>query len=81
MNRETTDGGVHQDLESEEADRIAVHLMGQFAGQLRGLRILTRQDGFVLHGRVGSYYAKQLIQEAVRKATDVPIVENAVEVV
>ncbi|MES2793921.1 MAG: BON domain-containing protein [Planctomycetota bacterium] len=71
----------HQGLSSDEVDRIAVRVMGQLAGQLRRLRIVVRHDGIVLHGYVRSYYAKQLVQEAVRKITDVPIAENAVEVV
>lgn len=70
-----------QGLPSDEADRIAVRVMGRLAGQLLRLRILVRHDGFVLQGRVRSYYAKQLVQEAVRKATDMRIAENAVEVV
>lgn len=68
-------------LAPEEADRIAVRVMGRLAGQLKKLRILVRRDGYVLQGRVHSYYAKQLVQEAVRKMTDRPIAENSVEVV
>ncbi len=71
----------HQGLSSDEIDRIVVGVTGRLAGQLRGLRIVVRQDGVVLHGCVRSYYAKQLVQEAVMNATDVPITENAIEVV
>ena len=71
----------HQDHTSEEADRIAVHVMGQLAGYLRRLSIMIRHDGLILRGCVRSYYGKQLVQEAVRKVTDLPIAENAVEVV
>lgn len=67
-------------LSSEEAARIAALVRDQLAGRLLRLRISVRHDGFVLQGRVRSYYVKQLVQEAVRKATDLPIAENAVEV-
>jgi hypothetical protein len=67
-------------LAPEEADRIAARVMGRLAGQLTRLRILVRRDGCVLQGQVRSYYAKQLVQEAVRQVTDRPIAENAVEV-
>jgi len=65
----------------DEIDRIAVRVMGRLAGQLRRLRIVVRHDGLVLHGHVRSYYAKQLVQEAVMSATDVRIAENAIEIV
>lgn len=71
----------HQGLSPEEVDRIVVRVIGRLAGQLRGLRIVVRHDGVVLHGCVRSYYAKQLAQEAVMNATDVPVAENAIEVV
>lgn len=55
--------------------------MARLAGRPLSLRILVRPEGLVLEGRVRSYYAKQLVQEAVRKFSDTPIAENAVEVV
>ncbi len=66
---------------SNEADRIEMRVKGRLAGRIERLRILLRHDGLVLLGRVRTYYAKQLVQEEVLKCTEIPIAENAVEVV
>lgn len=66
---------------SNEADRVEMSVKGRLAGRIERLRILLRHDGLVLLGRVRTYYAKQLVQEAVLKLTETPIAENAVEVV
>lgn len=47
---------------------------------LRQLRVESDGDSLLLHGHVGSFYLKQLAQEAVRSvAADVPVV-NTVDV-
>jgi hypothetical protein len=47
---------------------------------VRDLRLVVRDDGLVLHGRVYSYYAKQLAQEVVMKAAGVPVLANEIDV-
>lgn len=66
---------------SNEADRVEMSVKGRLAGRIERLRILLRHDGLVLLGRVRTYHAKQLVQEAVLKLAETPIAKNAVEVV
>ncbi|HLJ11928.1 MAG TPA: hypothetical protein VKU82_12100 [Planctomycetaceae bacterium] len=66
---------------SEEAGRVEMRVKGRLTGRLLRFRILVRHDGLVLLGRVRTYYAKQLVQAAVLELTEMPIAENAVEVV
>jgi hypothetical protein len=50
------------------------------SGRVLDLRVLLQDDGVVLRGHTHTYYAKQLAQHAVMKATDRPIVANLIEV-
>jgi hypothetical protein len=49
-------------------------------GRVSGLRLLRWNNGLVLHGRARSYYAKQLAQEVVMRATTLPLLANEIEV-
>lgn len=44
------------------------------------LRLQARQGRLILNGVVGSYYQKQLAQEALRKIDGVESIENRLEV-
>ena len=46
----------------------------------RKLRFETKQGRVVLRGVVGSYFQKQMAQEAVRRVKGVEEIENALEV-
>ena len=46
----------------------------------RGLRCETNSGRVVLHGTVGSYYQKQMAQEALRRVDGVEEIENRLEV-
>lgn len=64
----------------EELDRVGTRVQHQLSGRVREFRLTRRGGGVVLTGRAGSYYAKQLAQHAVMKATALPIVGNEIEV-
>jgi hypothetical protein len=64
----------------EEIDRLGDRVRHQLSGRLQDFRLELRDRGIVLRGRARTYYAKQLAQHAVMRATDVPILRNEVEV-
>lgn len=52
----------------------------EFSQRLHGFHIAIRDDGLVLEGRTRSYFSKQLVQQAVVNAIDLPIVANNIVV-
>lgn len=62
------------------AERVegAIQTNPYFSG--RTLRFETEGARVVLHGRVASYFQKQMAQEIVRRVEGVETVENALEV-
>ncbi len=47
---------------------------------VRDFQLDIRDNGLVLHGQARSYYAKQLAQQAVMEAAELPIRANEIEV-
>lgn len=68
----TTNDGITQ-LEA----RVHCLLGGR---RVYDFRVLVVENGVVLHGDACSYYAKQLAQHTVMKATTLPIVANEIKV-
>ena len=64
----------------ETLARIEEHVHARLTGLVGDFQLLLRDGGFVLRGRVHTYYAKQLAQHAVMEATSVPIRANEIEV-
>jgi hypothetical protein len=64
----------------EEVDRLGARVQHQLLGRLRDFRLQLWDRGLVLRGRARCYYAKQLAQHAVMRATDLPILRNEIEV-
>jgi hypothetical protein len=48
--------------------------------RVHGFRLVVAGNGLILRGSARSYYVKQLAQQAVRGATELPIVANEMEV-
>jgi hypothetical protein len=67
-------------VNAEEVDQLLASVQRQLAGRIRDLRVIVQDEGLVLQGRAYSYYAKQLAQQAVMKATGLPLVANDIEV-
>jgi hypothetical protein len=59
---------------------LETFVRNRLSGRVLDLRVLLQDDGVVLCGHTHTYYAKQLAQHAVMKATDRPIVANLIEV-
>jgi hypothetical protein len=70
-----TDTATHETLA-----RIEQHVRVRLTGLLRDFRLVFRDKGLVLRGRVHTYHAKQLAQHAVMEASGLPIRANEMEV-
>jgi hypothetical protein len=64
-----------------ELDELEAHLQSHLSGRISGLRLDVQGDGLILRGRTRTYYAKQLAQQALMKATPIPIVANEIQVI
>lgn len=49
--------------------------------RVRRLKVVAVEGGLILKGQSPTYYAKQLAQHALLKATETPILANEIEVV
>lgn len=48
----------------------------RFSQRVHEFHIVARNDGLVLEGRTRTYFSKQVLQQAVISAIDLPIVAN-----
>ena len=62
-------------------DELETRVQSILSGRVCGLRIEWQPEGLVLRGQTRTYYAKQLAQQTVMKATTLPIVSNDIEVI
>lgn len=69
-----------QDTRSEEEARLEMHIQARLNRRVRGIRVVRRDNGFVLQGRTSTYYAKQLVLHAAMQATALPILADEIEV-
>jgi hypothetical protein len=67
-------------MKPEEVDQLLASVQRELFGRVGDLRIVIKDDGLVLRGRAYTCYAKQLAQQAVMKATDLPLLANHIEV-
>jgi len=65
---------------TELAREIEARVLHRLAGRVRDFRVVIRDRGLVLKGRTRTYYAKQLVQQAVMESASLPILANEVEV-
>jgi hypothetical protein len=63
-------------LNPEAIDQLTEYLRSQLSRRVHDLRLSAQGDVLVLRGRAGSYYAKQLAQELVRKLTAVLLINE-----
>jgi hypothetical protein len=80
MNRQRSESGGECTLDHDVATMEA-HVQTRLHGQVRDFRLLAQGGRLVLRGHARTYYAKQLAQQAVMEATDVPIAANEIQVV
>jgi hypothetical protein len=65
---------------SQVLDELEGRVQDELIGRVRDFRLALSEGGLVLRGRASTYYAKQLAQEAVMRATNWPIAANDVAV-
>lgn len=68
----------HEVLELLRA--IESSIQANLTGRLRSFRLEWSEQGLVLRGHARSYYTKQLAQQAVMTATEMPISANNIAV-
>jgi len=64
----------------EALDELEARLRCQLSGRVRDLCLTVGGSGLILRGHASTYYAKQLAQQVVMRATDWPIAANEIEV-
>jgi hypothetical protein len=63
-----------------EIDGLEGSVRRRLNGRVRDFRLLFQDNGLILQGHAFTYYAKQLAQHAIMKATRLPILANEIEV-
>jgi hypothetical protein len=63
-----------------ELEKLETRLRACLCGRVRDLQVLWQESGIVLRGFASTYYAKQLAQHAVMRATNLPVRANQIEV-
>ncbi len=71
---------IDEPNQREEIDELETRIQGKLGGRIRRLRLEPRQGGLILRGWTETYYAKQLAQQAVLEATNMPLLANEIEV-
>lgn len=66
--------------DEERLESLELMLQGRLGGRIKDLRIEVREGGLVLHGRCGTYHAKQLAQHAAMELAGLSIVANDIAV-
>lgn len=69
-----------QDINTEEETLLEMHIQARLSHRVRGLRVVRRDNGFILQGRTPTYYIKQLVLHAAMQATTLPILADEIEV-
>jgi osmotically-inducible protein OsmY len=64
----------------DQASTWNAKIRQRLGGRIRELRVLVREDGVVLQGRVSTYHAKQLAQHAAMEVSGRAIVSNEIVV-
>ena len=67
-------------MNSQEIRGLESCVQTQLNGRVLSFHLRESVGGLILQGRASCYYAKQLAQELVMKATDIPIHANDIEV-
>jgi hypothetical protein len=78
--RQHPGNGPDAGMRQQDLDRLVERVQRELSGRLHDFRLKRQGDGVVLAGRVRSYYAKQLAQNAVMRSTALPILANEIEV-
>jgi hypothetical protein len=67
-------------MKPEQIDQLVTSVQSQLGTRVCDLRLLLLDGGFVLQGRARTHYAKQLAQHAVMNATELPLLDNEIQV-
>jgi len=63
-----------------QEERLEALMARRLGNRIRDLRVRIHPTGMILHGRTGTYHAKQLAQHAAMELANLPILANDIEV-
>jgi hypothetical protein len=66
--------------DADELYELEAQVQRQMEGRVQDFRLVREDRGLVLLGQTNSYYMKQLVQEAVRQSSELPIAANRIAV-
>ena len=66
--------------DDELVQRVVARLQCRLGNQVRDFQMSARADGLILRGVVKTYYAKQMVQEAVMDASGQVVLANDIQV-
>ena len=70
----------HNSPSKEALDELELHVQECLGNRVRDLRFIRLPDGLVIRGSSYTYYAKQLAQHAIMRATTLPLLANEIVV-
>jgi hypothetical protein len=73
-------GLIARPHDADELHELEAQVQRQMDGRVQNLRLVREDQGLVLMGQTNSYYMKQLVQEAVRQNSELPIASNRIAV-
>jgi hypothetical protein len=65
---------------AELLEELEIHLQSELDGRVHEVSLAYRDDGIVLSGVTHTYLDRQLAQQVLENATELPIVANEIEV-
>jgi len=79
MNAKILQNGTTK-AKSADVTEIQTHVHRRVGRKVNDFQLVVENKGLILKGHSHSYYAKQLAQQAVMEATEMPILSNDIEV-
>ena len=64
----------------DQLEQIERRICSEFSHRVDNFRIQAFEDGLVLEGRTKNYYSKQSVLQAVKNATELPILADRIVV-
>lgn len=67
-------------ISAEHIAQMEAQIRNRVGGLVSDVRVAFREEGLVLQGRSRTHHARQIAQQVVMEATELPIVANEIRV-
>jgi hypothetical protein len=67
-------------ISAEHIAQMEAQIRSRLGGLVRDVRVALREEGLVLQGRSRTHHARQIAQQVVMEATELPILANEIRV-